>query len=132
RKVVKIGSRGLSLLEGDRSVYRVRLLCQVALITAAAGEYEAARDGFTEAMALAEELGDTALMVRVLSDRAVFQYYFFRLEDAVADGRRAQEASTLPSPPWVEGWRLRWMEQALCLLGRPVEASRIAERLEPL
>jgi tetratricopeptide (TPR) repeat protein len=104
----------------------------VALITAAAGEYEPARDGFTEAMALAEELGDTALMVRVLSDRAVFQYYFFRLEDVVADGRRAQEASTLPSPPWVEGWRLRWMEQALCLLGRPVEASRIAERLEPL
>jgi len=132
RKVIKIGSRGLSLLEGDRSAYRVRLLCQVALITAAAGGYEAARDGFTEAMALAQELGDAALTVRVLSDRAVFHYYFFRLEDTVADGRAAEEASTLPGPPWVEGWRLSWMEQALSILGRLAEASRIAERLEPL
>jgi tetratricopeptide (TPR) repeat protein len=132
RKVIKIASRGLSLLEGDRSAYRVRLLCQVALISAAAGGYDAAREGFTEAMAVAQELGDPALMVRVLSDRAVFHYYFFRLEDAVADGRAAEEASTPPGPPWVEGWRLSWMEQALSILGRPAEASRIAERLEPL
>ncbi len=132
RKVIKVASRGLSLLEGDRSAYRVRLLCQVALITAAAGRYEAARDGFTEAVALAQELGDPALMVRVLSDRAVFHFYFFRLEDALADGRAAKDASTLPYPRSVEGWRLTWMAQALSILGRPVEASRIAKRLEPI
>jgi tetratricopeptide (TPR) repeat protein len=129
RKVIKVASRGLSLLEGERSAYRVRLLCQVALITAAAGGYEVARDGFTEAMALAKELGDPALMVRVLSDRAVFHYYFFRLEDALADARAAKEAITQPYPPAVESWRLTWMEQALSLLGRPVEAARIAEHL---
>jgi len=132
RKLIKVASRGLSLLEGDRSAYRVRLLCQVALITAAAGGYEAARDGFTEAMGLARELGDPALMVRVLADRAVFHCYFFELEDAVADGRAAEEAGTLPAPPSVEGWRLGWREHALCLLGRPAEASRIAERLESI
>jgi tetratricopeptide (TPR) repeat protein len=132
RKVVKVAQRGLSLLAGDRSAHRVRLLCQVALITAAAGYYEPARDGFTEAMDLAQELGDTTLLVRVLSDRAVFHYYFCQLEDTMADGRAAEQASTLPDPPWADGWRLSWMEQAAGLLGRPAEAHELAKRLEPL
>ena len=84
--MIKVAQRGLSLLAGDRSAYRVRLLCHVALITAAAGEYEAARDGFAEAMELAQGLGDSALLVRVLSDRAVFHYYFLRARGH--DGRR--------------------------------------------
>ena len=107
RKVVKVAQRGLALLAGERSAHRVRLLCQVALITAAAGEHDAARDAFAEAMELASDLGDTAALVRVLADRAAFHYYFCRLEETMADGRAAEQASaTLPRPPSVEVWRL--------------------------
>ncbi|MEW6272386.1 MAG: AAA family ATPase [Thermodesulfobacteriota bacterium] len=130
RKVVKVAQRGLSLLAGDRSAHRVRLLCQVALITAAAGEYEAARDGFAEAMELAQQLGDGALLARVLSDRAVFHYYFCELEDTIADGRAVEEASTLLGRSSLDGWRLGWMEQAAGLLGRLAEARQLAKRLD--
>lgn len=131
RKVVKVAQRGLALLAGERSAHRVRLLCQVALITAAAGEHDAARDAFAEAMELASDLGDTAALVRVLADRAAFHYYFCRLEETMADGRAAEQASaTLPRPPSVEVWRLAWMEQAASLLGRPAEAHEIAHRID--
>ncbi len=132
RKLVKVALRGLSLLTGDRSAHRVRLLCQVALITAAAGQYEAARDAFAEAMALAQQLGDAALVVRVLSDRAAFHYYFAQLENTLADGRAVDEACAPHDSPSVDGWRLGWMEQAAWLLGQPAEARAIARRLDPL
>jgi tetratricopeptide (TPR) repeat protein len=133
RKVVKVAQRGLALLAGERSVHRVRLLCQVALITAAAGEHDAARDAFAAAMDLANDLDDTAARVRVFADRAAFHYYFCRFEETLADGRAAEAASaTLPRPPSVDGWRLSWMEQAACLLGRPEEARATAQRLDAL
>ncbi len=132
RKLVKVAQRGLSLLEGERSAHRVRLLCQVALITAAAGYHDPARDGFAEAMEIAQELGDTALLVRVLSDRAVFHYYFCQLEDSMADGQAAERASPVSHSASVDGWRLSWMEQAAGLLGRHAEANELAKRLAPL
>lgn len=132
RKVVKVALRGLELLAGNRSGHRARLLCQVALITAATGQYEAARDGFAEAMEIAESLGDSALLVRVLSDRAVFHYYFLELEQTIADCRAAEEAGARPDPPSVEGWRLSWRAQAACILGRRGEAFELTDRLEAL
>jgi len=132
QEVVTVGHRGLSLLAGDQSAQRVRLLCQVALVMTGAGHYEAARDGLAEAMTLAEQLGDTALLVRVLSDRACFHYYFLQLEDAMAAGRAVEAASPLGNSPSVDAWRFSWMERAAGLLGRPTEAAEIAQRLEPL
>jgi tetratricopeptide (TPR) repeat protein len=131
-ELVEVAQRGLSLLSGEPSPHRVRLLCQVAMIRAAAGQYEAARDGFVEAMALAQEIGDAALLVRVLSDRASFHYYFCLLEQTLADGRAVEQVSGRPDPSAVDGWRLTWMERAAGLLGRPAEAAEIAKRLEPL
>ena len=131
-ELLQVAHRGLSLLTGDRGAYRVRLLCHVAYLTAAAGDYEAAQHGFTEAMDLAKGLGDTALMVRVLSDRAAFHWFFCQLEDTMADGRAVEQAGTLHEPPSVHRWRLSWMEQAACALGRPAEAREIAKRLESL
>ena len=132
RKVIKVALRGLSLLEGDRSVHRVRLLCQVAIITSAAGEYEPARQWLAEAAEIAEELGDAAALARVLSDRAVFHYYFFELEESVADGKAVERAGIVPGQAAIDGWRFSWMEQAAHILGRPAEAREIAERLAPL
>ena len=131
-ELVHVAHRGLSILAGDRSAHRVRLLCQVALVKAAAGDYEAARDGLTEAMAIAQELGDSALMVRVHADRTCFHYYFLELEEALAVGRAVEDTSALRDAPSVDAWRLSWMERAAGLLGRHAEASELATRLEPL
>jgi len=131
-EMVRVAYRGLTFLAGDRSAHRVRLLCQVALIRAAAGQYEPARDGFVEAMGIAEEIGDAALLVRVLSDRASFHYYFCQHEETLADGRAVEQMRDRPDPGPVDGWRLTWMERAAGLLGRHAEAAEIAKRLEPL
>lgn len=129
RKVIKIARRGLSLLAGERSAHRLRLLCHVSLITAAAGSYEEAHDGFAQAVELARDMGDEALLARALADRSVLHYYFAELEDTLADGRAAAEAcARLPAS--LDGWRLTWMEQAATLLGRHAEARLIAQRLD--
>ena len=117
RKVIKVASRGLSLLEGERALSRPPALPGRpdhggrGRVRGRSGRVHRRR------WPSRKELGDPALMVRVLSDRAVFHYYFFRLEDALADARAAKEAITQPYPPAVESWRLTWMEQALSLLG---------------
>jgi tetratricopeptide (TPR) repeat protein len=54
------------------------------------------------------------------------------LPEAAEDGFRSERLAGSESPPWQRALQLRVLHQTLIFLGRPEEAARIADELEPL
>jgi tetratricopeptide (TPR) repeat protein len=59
-------------------------------------------------------------------------YAFLRLREAAEDGFRSQQLAGSEAPPWQRDLQLRILHLTLLYLGRPEEALRIADELEPL
>ena len=71
-------------------------------------------------------------MARVLGARSIVNFHFFRLREAAADGFRSEQLGGSEAPPWQRALQLRVLHQTLLYLGRPEEAVKIADELEPL
>ncbi len=129
---IEMARRGLAYLESDVSVDRVRLLASLGHAHAAVAGYELADEALREALDLASRLSDPKLMASVLGARSIVNFNFFRLPEAAEDGFRSEQLGGSESPPWQRALQLRVLHQTLVFLGRPVEAARIADELEPL
>ncbi len=129
---IEMARRGLAYLEGDVSVDRVRLLASLGHAYAAVASHELADEAMREALDLASRLSDPKLMASVLGNRSIVNFNFFRLPEAAEDGFRSEQLGGSESPPWQRALQLRVLHQTLMFLGRPAEAARIADELEPL
>jgi tetratricopeptide (TPR) repeat protein len=124
--------RGLAYLQADISAHRVRLLASLAHALAATGVYESAHEALQEALNIASQLSDPKLEARVLGARSTVNSIFFRLREAAADGFLCEQLGGSETPPWQRALQLRVLHQTLLYLGRPGDALRIADELEPL
>jgi tetratricopeptide (TPR) repeat protein len=129
---IEMARRGLAYLEGDVTVDRVRLLASLGHAYAAVTSHELADEAMREALDLASRLSDAKLMASVLGNRSIVNFNFFRLPEAAEDGFRSEQLGGSESPPWQRALQLRVLHQTLMFLGRPAEAARIADELEPL
>jgi hypothetical protein len=110
----------------------VRFLAASVHAHAAAGSYEPAHEAQREALDIASQLSDPKLVGRVLGARSILNYHFFRLRGAAADGLLSEQSGGSEASPWQRALQLRILHQTLLYLGRPEEAVRIADELEPL
>ncbi len=124
--------RGLGYLQADISAHRVRLLAPLAQALAAAGVYEPAHEALREALNIASQLSDPKLEARLLGARSTVNFHYFRLKEAAADGFLSEQSAGAEASPWQRALQLRVLHQTLLFLGRPEEAMRIADELEPL
>jgi tetratricopeptide (TPR) repeat protein len=124
--------RGLAYLKSDVSADRVRLFATLGLAKGAAGSYELADEALKEGLNIASQLSDPKLEARVLGARSTVNSLFFRLREAATDGFRCEQLGGSETPPWQRSLQLRILHQTLLYLGRPKDALRIVDELEPL
>jgi tetratricopeptide (TPR) repeat protein len=93
---------------------------------------ESANQALQEALNIASQLSDPKLEARVLGARSIVNLHFFRLREAAADGLLSEQLGGSESAPWQRALQLRVLHQVLLSLGRPEEAIRIVDELEPL
>jgi tetratricopeptide (TPR) repeat protein len=125
KEITETAHRGLAHLEADVSADRARLLAVLGQAQAVAGNWEPAR----EALNIASKLSDPKLMAELLGAKCIVNYLFLRLEEVAADGERSGESE---ASPWERAIQLQVLNQALLYLGRPADAARISDELEPL
>jgi tetratricopeptide (TPR) repeat protein len=121
--------RGLAYLHGDVTADRARLLAVLGQARAAAGRWEPANEALREALDIASHLSDPKLVPRLLGARSMVNYQFLRLREAAADG---EQATGSEAPPWERAIELQLLYQTVLYRGRPKEAARIRDELEPL
>jgi tetratricopeptide (TPR) repeat protein len=107
-------------------------LATLAQALAAAGVYQPADESLREALKIASQLSDPKLEAGLLSVRPIINIQFFRLCEAVTDGLLSKQRVGSDLPPWLFVLQLLIVHQVLLYLGRPEEALRIADELEPL
>jgi len=131
QEAAEIARRGLTYLD-EVSVDRARLLATLAQALAAAGVYQAADDAVREALKIASQRSDSRLEARLLNLRSIIDIQFLRLREAVQGGLPGKQPGGSELPPWEFVLELLILHQEVLYLGRPQEALRIADELEPL
>jgi tetratricopeptide (TPR) repeat protein len=132
RETAETARRGLAYLQADVSADRVRLLATLGSANGGAGAYEPAEAALRDGLNIASQLSDPKLEARVLGARSTVNVLFYRFREAAADGFLCEQLGGSETPPWQRSLQLRGLHQTLLFLGRPVEALRIADDLEPL
>lgn len=131
-EAVEIARRGLGALGERVSADRARLLGMAGVPVAYGGHYQSSKEMIDEALALAAELGDDALLGHGLMCKAMAGDAFIEYRETVDAGLRAAELLRRAGDLWSVTSVLGWVINALRYLGRLDEASRIVEDLEPL
>jgi tetratricopeptide (TPR) repeat protein len=121
--------RGLGYLDANFSGDRARLLAVFGQVQATAGRWEPANESLREALNIAAHLSEPKLVGRLLGARSIIDYMFLRLREAASDG---EESGRSEAPPWERAAQLQILFQTLLFLGRPEEAAKIRDELEPL
>jgi predicted ATPase len=132
REATETARRGLAYLGADVSANRLRLLAVLGQASASSGSRESAIEALREALEIANQLSDPKLEARVLGARSTVNFHYFRLREAAADGLLSEQLGGAEVPPWPRALQLRVLHQTLLSLGRPEDAFKIADVLEPL
>ncbi len=128
-----IGQRGIELLGDEVSPVRARLLAQQGNIMAYAGVPFEVGDGLiTEALAIADELGDPAVRGHCLFGLAINRTAWMHLSECAEAGLEAAQLLRATNNRWEESAVLGFTQVALALTGRFTEARRVEADLEPL
>jgi tetratricopeptide (TPR) repeat protein len=127
-----VARRGLAALGEQASAYRCRLLA-VAGVNLSLGADHASADGMiTEALEMAETLGDQRLLGQILTYKTAHHVYFMQAPEAVDTGLRAAELLRSVGDPWEVANVLWYPHLALLALGRLDEVAKIGAEIEPL
>ncbi len=132
QEATETARRGLAYLQPDVSVDRALLLAALAQALASAGGYGPAHGALREALHIASQLSDPKPEATLIGARSLVNSYFFRLPEAASDGFLSEQLGGSEAAPWQRGLRLQVLLETLFRLGRPQEALRIADELEPL
>jgi tetratricopeptide (TPR) repeat protein len=131
REAGEIARRGLDGLKKDPA-NAAYLTAVVGLMQSLNGRHEPARAAFREALDIAGEAGGEKLIARIHAYFAVSNFYFLRLDEALANGRAAADLGKATGSPWSRTIGLSRVQVALYHLGRNEEAAAVGEELEPL
>lgn len=131
-EALAISRRGLMALGEQVSGDRCRLLAGAGGTLSLAGYYRAGHDMITQAVAMAEQLGDQRLLGRVLAAKTVHQWAYSEWGGLIDTGRRAVELLRSARDLWHLADVLWATQFALLFLGRLDEAAEIGEEVEPL
>jgi class 3 adenylate cyclase/tetratricopeptide (TPR) repeat protein len=131
-EAVELARRGLGALGQQVSVDRCRLLAQTGSHLSLSGDYDTGAPLLTEALALAEELGDRHLLGLVLLSKGLVHYWHMQMREAVESGLRAAELLRSAGSLWSLAEILWVTQHALLSLGRFEEAAEIGREAEPL
>jgi len=132
RDAAETARRGLAFLQADAGADRARLFAILAQALAAAGVYRPADEALSEALNIAAKLSDPKLEAGLLGVRSIIDIQFLRLQQAATDRLLSNQPDRSGLPAWQYVLQLMILHQELFYLGRPVEALRIADQLEPM
>jgi class 3 adenylate cyclase/tetratricopeptide (TPR) repeat protein len=130
---VAIAQRGIDLL-GDRvSATRARLLAMQGFVMGYAGvPFEVGDALVTQALAIADELGDPALRGSCLLAKSLNRYAWMHAKECAEAGLEAAELVRAAGSSWEEATVLGFTAQGLLGLGRFGDARNVIARLKPL
>jgi class 3 adenylate cyclase/tetratricopeptide (TPR) repeat protein len=131
-EAVDLARRGLGALGQQVSVDRCRLLAATGTHLSLSGDYDTGAPLLTEALAMAEELGERHLLGLVLFSKGLVHYWHMQMREAVESGLRAAELLRSAGSLWSLAEALWVTEHALLSLGRFEEAAEIGREAEPL
>jgi tetratricopeptide (TPR) repeat protein len=131
-EAVEVARRGLGVLGQQVSVDRCRLLSSTGTNLSVSGDYDTGAALLTEALAMAEELGDRHLLGLVLYGKAMVHYWYGQTREAAESGLRAVELLRSAGDLWNLAQVLWVTQNALVGLGRFTEAAEIDREAEPL
>ena len=129
---VEIAERGLGALGERVSAARARLLGTAAFNAAFAGLYDDAAGMTDQALALAGQLDDDALLGHVLAHKALAHWAYVEHREAVDAGVRAADVLRAAGDLWGLSVVLGFLLVSLTSLGRFDEALAMDEELRPL
>jgi len=132
QEAIETARRGLIYFQADISADRARLLAALGWAHATAGDYDPAQEALREASKIASQLSDPKLEASLLGVRSIINFRFLRLHETVTDGLLSEQLGGSDLPPWQRAQQLLPLHLALLHLGRPEEALRILDELEPL
>jgi DNA-binding SARP family transcriptional activator/tetratricopeptide (TPR) repeat protein len=128
---VEMAERGLAALGRRTSPTRVRLLAMAAFPAGYAGRYEQSNAWIEEAVDLAREMGDDALLGYALMCEAMTRLSHLEADRVIEAGRRGAELLRRSGDPWGATSALVFVANALPFLGRLDEARRLTGELAP-
>jgi class 3 adenylate cyclase/tetratricopeptide (TPR) repeat protein len=129
---LEIGRRGLAALGERVSAERCRLLGVVGRILTLSGQYAAANSMITQAVEMAEQLGDRRLLGEMLDYKGRHHWCHAQYREAVDAAMRAAELLRSAGDLWNLADALWETEWSLLSLGRLDEAAKMGQELEPL
>jgi class 3 adenylate cyclase/tetratricopeptide (TPR) repeat protein len=131
-EALEISRRGLTAVGERVSTHRCLLLARAGHILSLGGQYAAANGMITEALEMAERLGDQRLLGEVLRHKAALHWHHMEMPQAVDCGLRAAELLRPAGDLWNLADALWYTQYGLLPLGRLDEVAEIGEELEPL
>ena len=131
-EALEISRRGLIALGERVSADRCRLLAAGGATLSMGGFYAAGDGMVSQALALAQELGDRRLLGEVLVYKTTHHYFYMQCLEMAEVGMRAVELLRSAGDLWGLANILSFSQSGLLLRGRLDEEAKIGEELEPL
>jgi len=131
-EAIQTAQQGLAILEERASADRCRLLACGGLSYSCSGDYDAGDPMLTQALAMAEGLGDQRLLGQVLHYKAAHCWYYGQTREQFEAGFRAVELLRSAGDLWDLANAMWYTQYALVSLGRFGEAAEIGEEAESL
>jgi tetratricopeptide (TPR) repeat protein len=129
-----MAQQGIDLLGQQRSATRARLLANQSVILAGSPgvPFEVGDALVTEALAIADEVGESALRGSCLFGKGMNRLLWMHLKETAEATVEAAELLRSVGSLWEEAASLGFACQALVFSGRFRDARAVVERLEPL
>jgi tetratricopeptide (TPR) repeat protein len=132
QEAIEVGRRGLAFLDEAPSAQRCRLLGALGTVTSLFGDFAAGRQPITQALDMAEALGDHHLLGTIFANKANHHWSYFQSVEQAEAGLRAVDLLRSAGDLWQLS-EAQWLAAgALTFLGRFDDAARICDDLEPL
>jgi class 3 adenylate cyclase/tetratricopeptide (TPR) repeat protein len=131
-EALEISRRGLAAVGERVSTHRCLLLARAGHILSLGGQYAAANGVITQALEMAEQLGDQRLLGEILRHKAGLHWHHMEMPESTDSGLRAAELLRSAGDLWNLADALWFAQWGLLLRGRLAEATEIGRELEPL
>ena len=131
-EALEVSRRGLVALGERVSLDRCRLLATGGVTLSLAGFHDAAVGMHSQAVPMAEGLGDQRMLGEVLVRKTAHHWSYMQSRESANSGLRAAELLRSAGDVWNLADALWFTQHSLQSLGRLDEVSEIGEELEPL
>jgi len=131
KAAAETAERALAELKNEGGASRADIFSALGLIYTVFGDYPRAKNAFSEAMSMAEQLSNPRLIASIHTNWSALNGVALEA-DELFHSDKALEWSGCMNFPWMRAIALNGKMMALHRLGRPDEASNVSVELEPL